>query len=304
MIETAPLDVLWRRVFELAERGRFSTSPNPRVGAVLVDANGTVVGEGAHERAGGPHAEAVALAAAGARAKGATLLVNLEPCSHFGRTPPCTEALLAAGVSRVVCSIEDPDPRTAGRGIRRLRERGVDVLVGALRGRSRDAERGLPEVHSRPPSVRPPEVGRVAGRTDRDAERRLEVDHRRGRARGRPAPARGVRRDPRRRAHDPRGRPSPDPPPRAFLGDHAASPARPRRSSPRPGHGPRLLRGGRRGLARHGGAVRRSAPRAVPRARRAGLLEARGGRRRGPATPSWARSTPSRCAPCSSKAGA
>ena len=133
MIEApSPLDVLWRRVFELAERGRFSTSPNPRVGAVLVDANGTVVGEGAHERAGGPHAEALALAAAGARAKGATLLVNLEPCSHFGRTAPCTEALIAAEVSRVVCSIEDPDPRISGRGIRRLRDRGVDVLVGAF----------------------------------------------------------------------------------------------------------------------------------------------------------------------------
>jgi diaminohydroxyphosphoribosylaminopyrimidine deaminase / 5-amino-6-(5-phosphoribosylamino)uracil reductase len=132
MTEAAPLEVLWRRVFELAARGRFSTSPNPRVGAVLVDAAGAVVGEGTHERAGDPHAEAVALAAAGARARGATMLVNLEPCSHFGRTPPCTEALLAAGVSRVVCSIEDPDPRTAGRGIRRLRERGVDVLVGAF----------------------------------------------------------------------------------------------------------------------------------------------------------------------------
>ena len=132
MTEAAPLEVLWRRVFELAARGRFSTSPNPRVGAVLVDAAGAVVGEGAHERAGDPHAEAVALAAAGARARGATMLINLEPCSHFGRTPPCTEALLAAGVSRVVCSIEDPDPRTAGRGIRRLREHGVDVLVGAF----------------------------------------------------------------------------------------------------------------------------------------------------------------------------
>jgi diaminohydroxyphosphoribosylaminopyrimidine deaminase/5-amino-6-(5-phosphoribosylamino)uracil reductase len=132
MTEAAPLEVLWRRVFELAARGRFSTSPNPRVGAVLVDAAGAVVGEGTHERAGDPHAEAVALVAAGARARGATMLVNLEPCSHFGRTPPCTEALLAAGVSRVVCSIEDPDPRTAGRGIRRLRERGVDVLVGAF----------------------------------------------------------------------------------------------------------------------------------------------------------------------------
>lgn len=132
MTEGAPLDVLWRRVFELAGRGRFSTAPNPRVGAVLVDAAGRVVGEGAHSHAGGPHAEAVALAAAGTRARGATLLVNLEPCSHFGRTPPCSEALIAAGVSRVVCSTEDPDPRTAGRGIRRLRERGVEVLVGAL----------------------------------------------------------------------------------------------------------------------------------------------------------------------------
>jgi diaminohydroxyphosphoribosylaminopyrimidine deaminase/5-amino-6-(5-phosphoribosylamino)uracil reductase len=132
MTEAAPLEVLWRRVFELAARGRFSTSPNPRVGAVLVDAAGAVVGEGFHERAGDPHAEAVALAAAGARARGATMLINLEPCSHFGRTPPCTEALLAAGVSRVVCSIEDPDPRTAGRGIRRLREHGVDVLVGSF----------------------------------------------------------------------------------------------------------------------------------------------------------------------------
>jgi diaminohydroxyphosphoribosylaminopyrimidine deaminase/5-amino-6-(5-phosphoribosylamino)uracil reductase len=132
MADVAPLEVLWRRVFELAGRGRFSTAPNPRVGAVLVDAAGKVVGEGAHEHAGGPHAEAIALAAAGTRARGATLLVNLEPCSHFGRTPPCSEALIAAGVARVVCSVEDPDPRTSGRSIRRLRERGIEVLVGTL----------------------------------------------------------------------------------------------------------------------------------------------------------------------------
>ncbi len=137
MTDVAPLDVLWRRVFEHAARGRFSASPNPLVGAILVDAAGAVVGEGWHERAGGPHAEAVALAAAGDRAKGATLLVNLEPCSHFGRTPPCSEALIAAGVSRVVCSTEDPDPRTAGRGIRRMRDHGVEVLVGAF---AREAE--------------------------------------------------------------------------------------------------------------------------------------------------------------------
>ncbi len=126
------LDVLWRRVLELAARGRFSVSPNPRVGCVVVNSDGAVVGEGWHERAGGAHAEAVALAAAGERARGATLLVNLEPCSHFGRTPPCTEAILASGIARVVCSVEDPDTRISGRGIRRLRDRGVEVLVGAF----------------------------------------------------------------------------------------------------------------------------------------------------------------------------
>ncbi len=126
------LDVLWRRVLELAARGRFSVSPNPRVGCVVVNSDGAVVGEGWHERAGGAHAEAAALAAAGERARGATLLVNLEPCSHFGRTPPCTEAILASGIARVVCSVEDPDPRISGRGIRRLRDHGVEVLVGAF----------------------------------------------------------------------------------------------------------------------------------------------------------------------------
>lgn len=126
------LDFLWRRVLELAARGRFSVSPNPRVGCVIVDPGGTVVGEGWHERAGGAHAEATALAMAGEKARGATLLVNLEPCSHFGRTAPCTEAILAAGVAHVVCSVEDPDPRISGRGIRRLRDRGVEVLVGAF----------------------------------------------------------------------------------------------------------------------------------------------------------------------------
>ncbi|HVO49537.1 MAG TPA: bifunctional diaminohydroxyphosphoribosylaminopyrimidine deaminase/5-amino-6-(5-phosphoribosylamino)uracil reductase RibD [Thermoanaerobaculia bacterium] len=126
------LDFLWRRVLELAARGRFSVSPNPRVGCVVVNADGAVVGEGWHERAGGAHAEAVALKAAGERARGATLLVNLEPCSHFGRTPPCTEAILASGVARVVCSVEDPDPRISGRGVRRLRDHGVEVLTGAF----------------------------------------------------------------------------------------------------------------------------------------------------------------------------
>jgi len=129
---------LWRRVFALAERGRFSASPNPRVGAVLVDDDGAVVGEGFHDRAGGPHAEVEALRAAGERARGATLLVNLEPCASWGRTAPCTEALIGAGVKRVVCSLEDADLRTAGRGIGRLRAHGIDVDVGAC---AEEAER-------------------------------------------------------------------------------------------------------------------------------------------------------------------
>ncbi len=127
---TSP-EALWERVFALAERGRFSSSPNPRVGAVLVDDDGRLVGEGFHERAGEPHAEVAALRAAGDEARGATLLVNLEPCASYGRTPPCTDALIAAGVKRVVCSIEDPDLRTAGRGVNRLRDNGIEVDVGA-----------------------------------------------------------------------------------------------------------------------------------------------------------------------------
>ncbi|HWB56713.1 MAG TPA: bifunctional diaminohydroxyphosphoribosylaminopyrimidine deaminase/5-amino-6-(5-phosphoribosylamino)uracil reductase RibD [Gaiellaceae bacterium] len=118
------------RALELAERGRGTTAPNPVVGAVLVR-GGEVVGEGWHERAGGPHAEAVALAAAGARARGATLYVTLEPCAHQGRTPPCADALVEAGVERVVAAVGDPNPATDGAGFARLRAAGVEVeLVG------------------------------------------------------------------------------------------------------------------------------------------------------------------------------
>ena len=168
MTNSAPtaLDVLWRRVLELAARGRFSVSPNPRVGAVVVDASGAVVGEGWHERAGGAHAEAVALAAAKERAKGATLLVNLEPCSHFGRTSPCTEAILAAGVARVVCSLEDPDPRISGRGIRRLRDHGVEVLLGAFAAEAeRVNEPFLTSVRERRPFVHVKWAASLDGKT-------------------------------------------------------------------------------------------------------------------------------------------
>ncbi len=120
-----------KRALRLAARGRYSTAPNPRVGAVLVR-DGAVVGEGWHRRAGGPHAEIEALAAAGEAARGATLYVNLEPCCHHGRTPPCTEALLAAGVARVVACHRDPNPTVAGRGLARLAAAGVEVEVGPL----------------------------------------------------------------------------------------------------------------------------------------------------------------------------
>jgi diaminohydroxyphosphoribosylaminopyrimidine deaminase / 5-amino-6-(5-phosphoribosylamino)uracil reductase len=110
------------RALELAERGRGTTKPNPVVGAVVVR-DGDVVGEGWHERAGGPHAEVVGLEQAGERARGATMFVSLEPCSTHGRTPPCTDAIVTAGVSRVVVGAEDP----VQDGIARLREAGVDV---------------------------------------------------------------------------------------------------------------------------------------------------------------------------------
>lgn len=117
------------RALALAERGVGRTHPNPPVGAVVVR-DGRVVGEGFHRRAGLPHAEVEALRQAGNRARGATLYVTLEPCSHFGRTPPCTRAVLAAGIRRVVVGSVDPNPRERGRGMRRLRRAGLEVSAG------------------------------------------------------------------------------------------------------------------------------------------------------------------------------
>jgi diaminohydroxyphosphoribosylaminopyrimidine deaminase / 5-amino-6-(5-phosphoribosylamino)uracil reductase len=119
-----------RRALFTAERGRGRTSPNPTVGAVVVSADGVVVGQGAHLEAGGPHAEVHALAEAGARAAGATLYCTLEPCAHVGRTPPCAPRVAEAGISRAVVAMTDPNPRVAGEGIALLRARGVQVDVG------------------------------------------------------------------------------------------------------------------------------------------------------------------------------
>ena len=115
------------RAIQLAERGLYTTMPNPRVGCVITAADGTVVGEGWHQRAGLPHAEIEALNAAGERARGATVYVTLEPCSHTGRTGPCADALVAAGVAKVVYGMEDPNPSVSGDGLRKLKEAGIEV---------------------------------------------------------------------------------------------------------------------------------------------------------------------------------
>lgn len=119
------------RALHLAERGLYTTDPNPRVGCVVVK-EGKVIGEGWHARAGEPHAEVHALAEAGAEAEGATAYVTLEPCSHHGRTPPCAEALVEARVGRVVAAMQDPNPRVAGSGLERLHAAGIEVASGLL----------------------------------------------------------------------------------------------------------------------------------------------------------------------------
>lgn len=119
------------RAIELAARGMYGAPPNPRVGCVLVN-DGEVVGEGWHEQYGAPHAEVIALMNAGSSARGATAYVSLEPCNHVGKTPPCTEALIDAGVSGVIAAMEDPNPVVAGAGLARLREAGIEVRCGLL----------------------------------------------------------------------------------------------------------------------------------------------------------------------------
>ncbi|HVT34854.1 MAG TPA: bifunctional diaminohydroxyphosphoribosylaminopyrimidine deaminase/5-amino-6-(5-phosphoribosylamino)uracil reductase RibD, partial [Nevskiaceae bacterium] len=139
-----PADLLFMgRALELAACGLYSARPNPAVGCVIVR-NGVVVGEGWHERAGGPHAEVHALAQAGERARGSDMYVTLEPCSHHGRTPPCADAVIAAGISRVRVAMQDPNPKVSGAGIARLRAAGLQVEVGGeFEEGVRDLNRGF-----------------------------------------------------------------------------------------------------------------------------------------------------------------
>lgn len=129
------------RALELAKRGLYSTHPNPRVGCVLVQ-NDDIVGEGWHEYCGGPHAEIMALEKAGAAAKGASCYVSLEPCNHQGRTGPCSEALVAAGVARVVAAMADPNPQVAGQGMERLQQAGVQTSLGLMQNQARKLNPG------------------------------------------------------------------------------------------------------------------------------------------------------------------
>ncbi|MCU7813284.1 MAG: bifunctional diaminohydroxyphosphoribosylaminopyrimidine deaminase/5-amino-6-(5-phosphoribosylamino)uracil reductase RibD [Candidatus Thiodiazotropha sp. (ex Notomyrtea botanica)] len=153
------------RAIRLARKGRYTTHPNPRVGCVLVK-SGKVVGEGYHRRAGEPHAERNALAAAGAEAKGATAYVTLEPCCHHGRTPPCTEALIEAGVKRVVAAMLDPNPLVAGQGLTQLNAAGIEVVEGVMQAQAEALNPGfIKRMRKRMPFVRCKLAMSLDGRT-------------------------------------------------------------------------------------------------------------------------------------------
>ncbi len=137
-----------REALRLAKRGAGWTNPNPMVGAVIVK-NGRTVARGFHKRAGLPHAEIEALNQAGVRARQATLYANLEPCSHFGKTPPCTDAIIASGIRRVVCAARDPNPLVRGRGIAKLRRAGISVSVGVRSPEARDLNEAFYMFHEK-----------------------------------------------------------------------------------------------------------------------------------------------------------
>ena len=166
MQSTSQHDIEWMtQALRLAAQGLYTTTPNPRVGCVIVK-NGQCLGEGAHLKAGEPHAEVHALRAAGELARGATAYVTLEPCSHFGRTPPCADALVQAGISRVVVAMQDPNPLVAGQGIIRLQAQGVDVTVGVCEAQARALNPGfIMRMTQQRPYVRLKVAASLDGRT-------------------------------------------------------------------------------------------------------------------------------------------
>ena len=152
MSNFTPQDIVYmRHALRLAEKGLYTTDPNPRVGCVLVK-DDEIVAEGWHEVAGGPHAEIVALQQAGGKAKGATAYVTLEPCCHHGKTPPCSDALITAGVAKVIVAMEDPNPMVAGNGLAQLREAGIATASGLLQAEAEALNPGFVQRmrHGRP----------------------------------------------------------------------------------------------------------------------------------------------------------
>ena len=166
---------------QLAEQGLYTTDPNPRVGCVLVR-DGVVVGEGAHLKAGEPHAEVHALRMASEQAVGATAYVTLEPCSHHGRTPPCADALVKAGVARVVAAMQDPNPLVAGQGLARIAAAGITTASGLLEAEARRLNPGfISRMERGRPFVRLKLAASLDGRTAM-RRRRVTMDHRRSRS--------------------------------------------------------------------------------------------------------------------------
>lgn len=158
-------EIYMARAIKLAKKGLYTTDPNPRVGCVIVK-DGQIVGEGFHAKAGEGHAEVNALAMAGDQAKGATAYVTLEPCSHFGRTPPCSDGLIKAGVAEVVCAMGDPNPQVNGKGFKKLKDVGIDVTVGILEQEARDLNPGfIKRMETGMPFVRLKMASSLDGRT-------------------------------------------------------------------------------------------------------------------------------------------
>ncbi|HMB38929.1 MAG TPA: bifunctional diaminohydroxyphosphoribosylaminopyrimidine deaminase/5-amino-6-(5-phosphoribosylamino)uracil reductase RibD [Wenzhouxiangellaceae bacterium] len=162
---TALDHAMMAEALRLARKGLWTAEPNPRVGCVIVRGD-RIVGRGWHSLTGGPHAESVALAGAGAEARGATAYINLEPCSHHGRTPPCADALIAAGIARVVCAMRDPHPSVAGEGMRRLEAAGVEVVCGLMSGLAHELNRGfVSRIERKRPFVRAKLAGSLDAKT-------------------------------------------------------------------------------------------------------------------------------------------
>ena len=187
------------------DAARTRRKPNPMVGCVIAQGD-EIVGTGWHERKGGPHAEVFALQAAGERARGATAYVTLEPCSHVGSTGPCADALIAAGVTRVVGAISDPFPQVDGSGFEKLRAAGIQVDIGLMEAQARALNKRIPLAHRTRASVVAREARDEPRRPQRAGLRRFEVDQRRSRAARRAEVARTRRRDPHRRGHRADGR--------------------------------------------------------------------------------------------------